>query len=238
MFSFLFSILFFVPSFDLSYLQRMYERTDLSALFLEPQFLQAQELFFSVVEDMHGEVDFEIADMREVHAVAALWEFSQGKKVLDVGCGSVEAYVLEDTFRDRYPPFFAEMMSRRGAAVTGVDIRTNPSAAYDHLVLDCTQSDWTTSLNPSYDIIACFNVFNAPSSPFEHDASLCDQLLSDMTSLLSADGILILTLRDDLFTDTHSFDDRKVCAEQYCTSHGFEMLFFDGNGVWGRGMKN
>ncbi len=219
---------------NLPYLERMRDAKNPSIFLTDASFLQAQDLFFSVVEDMHGEVDFEIADMREVHAVAALWGAMQGKTVLDIGCGSLEEYVLEDTFRDKYPPFFAEMMMKQGALVTGIDIRPNKSATYRHRVLDCTQSSWTSSLESSYDLIACFNVFNAPQSPFEQSASLCDQLLHDMKSLLSDDGILLLTLRDDLFLNPRTFEDRSLCSKEYASLHGFTILFFDGNGVWMR----
>jgi hypothetical protein len=66
---------------DLDYLRRIAQRTDLSVLFHDATFLAAQDLFFSVVNDMHGEVDFEIADMREVHAVAALWDSAQENRM-------------------------------------------------------------------------------------------------------------------------------------------------------------
>ena len=176
---------------------------------------------------MKGTVDFDIADMREVHAVAALGDV-KGLQVLDIGCGSLEPYVLEDTFRDRYPPFLSEMLTRRGAHVTGVDSRPNPSATYDHRVLDLTTGDWTASLEPTYDIIACLSVFNAPESPFEHDAALCDRLMESMHDLVTPDGMLIVTVRDDLIASPTVEED--VAA--YVASKGFTLLHREGNTVW------
>ncbi len=211
---------------DLDYLRRMKQRTGPDALLREKKFMSAQGLFFSVVEALNGTVDFEIADMREVHAVAALGKDVKGKRVLDIACGSVEPYVLEDTFRDRYPPFFAEMLTKLGAVVTGTDIRTNPAAGYDHRVLDCTKADWAASLQPPYDIVACFNVFNAPHSPFEHDPALCDRIMKDIHGLLAPDGIAIVTLRDDISN-----------AESYVKLKGFSMIHCDGNTVWIRPIR-
>lgn len=213
---------------DLSYLRRIKDRSSLADTLHEPKFLAAQELFFSVVRDMQGSTDFDIADMREVHAVAALGDV-KGVKVLDVGCGSLEPYVLEDTFRDRYPPFFAEMLAKRGADVTGTDIRPNPAAGYRHLTLDCTKEHWMKSFRAPYDIIAALSIFNAPKSPFEHDAALCDRMMDDMRSVLSPDGILIVTLRDDLFTNKKQAEN---AAKTYVTSKGFSLLHLDGNCAW------
>ena len=213
---------------DLEYLRRIEERTDLASLLREPKFPRAQQLFFSVVDSLGGTVDFDVADMREVHAVAALGEGLKGKRVLDIACGSTEPYVLEDTFRDRYPPFFAEMLVTLGANVTGTDIRPNPSASYDHRVLDLTKDDWAKTLEAPYDIIACFNVFNAPSSPFEHDAELCDRIMMEMHKLLSPDGLLIVTLRDDFFKGTEP----KSRMAQYCEQQNFSVLHCDGNCAW------
>lgn len=197
-------------------------------LLRDQKFLAAQKLFFSVVSELGGEVDFDIADMREVHAVAALGDV-KGLKVLDVGCGSPEAYVLEDTFRDRYPPFLAEMLAKLGADVTGTDIRPNPKAGYRHLTLDCTKESWMKSFRAPYDIIACLSIFNAPKSPFEHEAALCDRMMDDMRSVLSPDGILIVTLRDDLFTNKKQTEN---AAQTYVTSKGFSLQHLDGNCAW------
>lgn len=190
-------------------------------------FLRAQKLFFDVVSSLGGEVDFDIADMREVHAVATVWDHAEGARVLDLGCGSVEKYVLEDTFRDRYPPFFAEMMVRLGAHVTGIDIRDNPNASYDHLVLDLTQPDYIDKLEPPYDVIACLSLFNAPESPFENDPDLCHQLMNDMHTLLKQGGVLIVTLRDEFFTGADK-------TETYLKKYGFELLHAHGNSVWAK----
>ncbi len=198
---------------DIPYLQRITNRTSLADIVCEPKFLDAQTLFFDVVAELGGSVDFDIADMREVHAIAALGSVV-GMRVLDIGCGSTDSYVLDDTFRDRYPPFLAEMLTKRGALVTGIDIRPNPSARYEHRVLDLTKSDWTRALEPPYAIVVCLNIFNAPKSPFEHDADLCNRMMRDMHALLSESGMLIVTLRDgehdtekgvgpDLFSELH-----------------------------------
>lgn len=180
------------------------------------QFLDAQKLFFDVVRGLGGSVDFDIADMHEVHAVAALAEHAKGLRVLDLGCGSSEGYVLDDTFRDRYPPFFAEMMARLGAMVTGVDIRPQANAGYDHRVLDLADPGWVKKVVGPYDLIACFSLFNAPESPFEHDPALCDRIMDDIRGLLAPDGIVVVNLRDG------SFD----------TPKGFQLLHLDGNCAW------
>ena len=215
-------------SLDLDYLRRI-EIRDPATLLREPAFLKAQALFFSVIAAMGGSVDFEIADMREVHAITALGDI-KGLKILDVGCGSTEPYVLEDTFRDRYPPFFAEMAARLGADVTGIDIRPNLGAGYRHLTLDCTKETWMTSFRSPYDIITCLSIFNAPKSPFEHDDALCDRLMDDMRSVLSPDGILIVTLQDSLFKG----DDHIAKAGEYVASKHFTLLHMDGNCAWMR----
>lgn len=219
-------------SIDLSYLQRIQAASNPSALLLEPAFLDAQELFFEVVREMGGSVDFDIADMREVHAIAALGSSEKGIKVLDVGCGSPEEYVLEDTFRDKYPPFFAAMLQKRGAQVTGVDIRPFPAATYDHRVLDITKPTWVEALQPQYDMVACLNIFNAPKSPFEHDVKLCERLTQDMMSLVQVGGILLLTLRDDVLDQKKDTSERKKLVESMYRSIGFQLLFLDQNCAW------
>ncbi len=205
---------------ELPYLQRIAKRQSPASLLHEPKFLHAQKLFFDVAKDLGGSVDFDIADMREVHAVAAL-EDPKGKHMLDIGCGSTEPYVLEDTFRDRYPPFFAEMLTTLGANVTGIDIRPNPNAQYDHRVLDLMKPDWMKTLTPPYDIIACLSLFNAPKSPFENDPKLCDKIMTNMHSLLAKDGLLIVTLRDD-----------EKDPNAYLESMKFRLLHRDGNCAW------
>ncbi len=212
---------------NLDYLRRILNATP-AALLHEPQFLKAQTLFFSVVEGMGGEVDFDIADMREVHAVAALGDVS-GLRVLDIGCGSTEPYVLGDSFRDRYPPFFAEMMTRLGAKVTGLDTRPNPTAQYDHRIVDCTKPDWIRGLESPYDVIAILSLFNAPESPFENDPKLCDLLLEHARDLLSADGCLIATLRDDAF-GAHGRSEDRIRTDM--SSKGLFLTHLDGNCAW------
>lgn len=219
-----------MPFVDLDYLRRVRGAGDPRLLLLEPKFLDAQELFFSVVGALGGSVDFDVADMREVHAVAALGDV-KGLRVLDVGCGSIEPYVLEDTFRDRYPPLFAEMLAKRGAEVTGIDIRANPTARYDHRVFDCTKGDWVRSLVSPYDIVACLSLFNAPGSPFEHDAALCDRLIDKMRGLLSPDGLLIVTLRDDFFDGTPTAQ-REQRMGAYAKAKGLRVVHVNGNCAW------
>lgn len=215
---------------DLDYLRRVRDREGLAALMHDRQFLDAQELFFDVVKDLGGSVDFDVADMHEVHAIAALAEGAKGLRVLDLGCGSSEAYVLEDTFRDRYPPFFAEMMARLGATVTGVDIRPQANAGYDHRVLDLADPAWIEKVEGPYDVIACFSLFNAPESPFEHDKALCDRLMADMRGLLAPDGVAVLNLRDELFAASAN----EAGAKAYVESMGFAVLHLDGNCAWMR----
>ena len=55
----------------------------------------------------------------------------RGMRVLDLGCGSVDQ---GEYFSDQYLPFNAEILTRLGAQVVGVDIRPNPNASYDHRV--------------------------------------------------------------------------------------------------------
>jgi len=214
------------PDFD--YLRRVRDRTDLAALLHDKKFLDAQTLFFDVVGQLGGGVDFDIADMHEVHAVAALADKAKGLRVLDLGCGSTEDYVLEDTFRDRYPPFFAEMMTKLGASVMGIDIRPQANAGYNHLVLDLADPSWAAAVKETYDVIACFSLFNAPASPFEHDAVLCDRLMDDMRDLLTPEGIVIANLRDELFAESSN----EAGARAYVRSKGFELLHLDGNCAW------
>lgn len=213
---------------DFDYLRRVRDREDLAALMHDAQFLDAQKLFFDVVKDLGGSVDFDIADMHEVHAVAALAAHAKGMKVLDLGCGSSEGYVLEDTFRDRYPPFFAEMLARLGASVTGVDIRPQENAGYDHRVLDLTDPAWVGDVEGPYDVIACFSLFNAPESPFEHDAALCDRIMDDMRGLLAPGGIVVANLRDEFFAESAN----EAGVKTYVESRGFTLVHLDGNCAW------
>ena len=178
--------------------------------------------------DLKGQVDFDVADMHEVHAVAALADKAKGLRVLDLGCGSSEDYVLEDTFRDRYPPFFAEMLARLGARVTGIDIRPQANAGYDHRVLDLASVEWMRSIGGPYDVIACFSLLNAPKSPFEHDPVLCDRLMDDMRGLLAKDGVVVVNLRDELFAESSN----EAGAKAYVESRGFTLLHLDGNCAW------
>ena len=83
------------------------------------------------------------------------------------------------------------------------------------------------TLASPYDIVAVLSLFNAPGSPFEHDPVLCDRLIDDFKMLLKPDGILIVTLRDDLFTHGSS-----VRAGEYAASKGFRVLHLDGNCAW------
>lgn len=214
------------PDFD--YLRRVRDRTDFAALLHDAKFLDAQKLFFAVVGQLGGSVDFDIADMHEVHAVAALADAARGSRVLDLGCGSTEDYVLEDTFRDRYPPFFARMLAQRGAIVTGIDTRPQADAGYDHLVLDLADPAWISAVKAPYDVIACFSLFNAPESPFEHDPALCDRLMDDMRGLLAPDGVVIVNLRDELFSESAN----EAGARAYVQSKGFKLLYLDGNCAW------
>ncbi len=214
----------------MEYLRRVRDREDLAMLMHDGQFLDAQKLFFDVVKELGGSVDFDIADMHEVHAVAALAAHAKGAKVLDLGCGSSEGYVLEDTFRDRYPPFFAEMLVRLGATVTGVDIRPQANAGYDHRVLDLVDPAWGEKVEGPYDVIACFSLFNAPESTFEHDAALCDRIMDDMRGLLAPGGIVVANLRDELFADSSNEEG----ARAYVESRGFDLLHIDGNCAWMR----
>lgn len=213
---------------DLDYLRRIKEREGLAMLMHDRRFLDAQKLFFDVVRNLGGAVDFDIADMHEVHAVAALATHAKGMKVLDLGCGSSEEYVLEDTFRDRYPPFFAEMLACLGATVTGVDIRPQVNAGYDHRVLDLTDPAWVGDMERPYDVIACFSLFNAPESPFEHDAALCDRIMDDMRGLLAPEGVVVANLRDELFAASAN----EAGAKSYVERRGFDLLHIDGNCAW------
>ncbi len=212
----------------MDYLRRVRDREDLAMLMHDGQFLDAQKLFFDVVKSLGGSVDFDIADMHEVHAVAALAAHAKGAKVLDLGCGSSEDYVLEDTFRDRYPPFFAEMLVRLGATVTGVDIRPQENAGYDHRVIDLTDPAWVNAVDGPYDVIACFSLFNAPESPFEHDPALCDRIMDGMRGLLAPDGVVIVNLRDELFAESSN----EAGAKSYVESRRFDLLHIDGNCAW------
>ncbi len=220
--------------FDKFYLQHIdsLQAGEEQLLLLEPQFLQAQDLLFAAANDLGGSFDFDIADMRETHIAAALGESVQGKKILDIGCGSTEKYVLEDTFRDRYPPLMAHMLMKLGGEVTGTDIRPNPSANYDHRVSDVSQSSWLEKTDPPYDIVLCLSLFNAPESPFEHNQILCKKLMQEIASTLQPGGLLIATLPEELFPEHQSMDVWAKNARSFLEESNLTLLHCGRSMVW------
>lgn len=221
-------------SFDQSYLQRIdsLQAGDEQLLLLEPQFLQAQDLLFAVAKDLGGAFDFDIADMRETHIAAALGDNVQGKNILDVGCGSTGKYVLEDTFRDRYPPLMAHMLTKLGGKVTGIDIRPNPSAKYDHRVADISQSSWLETTNPPYDIVLCLSLFNAPESPFEYNQTLCKKLMKEISSTMQPNGLLIATLPEELFPESESVEVWAKNAQGFLDESNLTLVHCGRSMVW------
>lgn len=220
--------------FDQSYLQRIdaLEAGEEQLLLLEPQFLQAQDLLFAAAKDLGGSFDFDIADMRETHIAAALENHVKGKKILDIGCGSTEKYVLEDTFRDRYPPLMAHMLATLGAKVTGIDIRPNPTAKYDHRVADLSQSSWIETIDPPYEIVLCLSLFNAPESPFEHNQLLCKKLMQEIASTVKPEGLLIATLPEELFPEQQSMEVWTKNAQSFLDESNLTLLHCGRSMVW------
>lgn len=218
-------------SIDTSYLRRIDALQKPQDLLHEPQFLAAQDLLFEVIDQLNGSVDFDIADMRETHIVAALGDQISGRRILDVGCGSPEPYVLDDTFRDRYPPLLAAMLTNQGAMVTGIDSRPNPTATYDHRVADLADPQWMHQATAPFDIIVCLSVFNAPESVFQEDPSACLQLMTQMRSLLSQDGMLIATLPESVFAHV-PFAQWSKRARTYLQPLGYSLLHCGRHCVW------
>ena len=71
-----------------------------------------------------------------------------GMNVLDLGCGSTEQ---KDYHSNRWLPYMAEVLTRLGARVTGIDYRPNPKATYNHRIVDLMNDDITIEGN--FDLI-------------------------------------------------------------------------------------
>ncbi len=221
---------------DFDYLRRCdaLEPNETQRLLADPQFLTAQEDLFATIHRIGGTVDFDIADMREVHISAALGTSVRDAHVLDIACGSMEEYVLDDTFRDRYPPLLAEMLEAQGAHVTGVDVRPNPGATYAHLTRDLTNAAWTDGLERQFDVTTCISLFNAPKSPFLSDLTACDTLLDQIRNTLKPNGVLIATLPDQLLLEDTPNEQRWKIADQYLQERGWHLLHIGKGMVWAR----
>lgn len=206
--------------------------SDPSLLLRNSRFLESQSKFFSVLQDLEVTLDCDIADVREVHVMAALADQLKGATVIDVGCGSFEAYVKDSTdIRDNYPPLMAECLQRMGSSVTGVDIRPNAKASYDHRMLDVMKSDWTNGL-ATYDLVLCFSVFNAPDAQFRSNPSLCAKLMQDLSGILRPGGLMVLTLPEHLFpTDAplSVWSDNVRC---YLAPFGLRLVHCGRTAVW------
>ena len=75
----------------------------------------------------------------------------EGWKVIDLGCGAPD-----DKWRYHHKgwlPYKAEVLSDLGAKVVGVDLRENPSASYEHKVVDfgefCDHYHYGDCFNPN-----------------------------------------------------------------------------------------
>ncbi len=87
----------------------------------------------------------------------------EGWKIIDLGCGSPDEEVRNDDwlgrdFAGRYHkgwlPYKAEVLTSLGARVVGVDYRPNPSASYEHRVVDfgdfCDHFHYGDCFNPEF----------------------------------------------------------------------------------------
>jgi 2-polyprenyl-3-methyl-5-hydroxy-6-metoxy-1,4-benzoquinol methylase len=179
--------------FDQQRIRALFGSGSLASLFEEkPELRNIRDVVFNVIREMGGTVapTTRLRSTETLVLLAALGEYVKDARILDVGCGSDSDYVLlSNDFSNRYPPVLAESAQRQGAQVTGIDWRENPSATYDHRVIDVSR-DWTAQIGAPYDIVACTALFNAPDSQFCRDDVKTRTLIRQLGETLSPEGVL------------------------------------------------
>jgi hypothetical protein len=100
------------------------------------------------------------------------YESLRGKKILDLGCGSVESYVDNGIFAKPgdYEPWLCRALHRCGAKPIGVDIHSNDGEVFEHIQADLSkpgalQSLFDASHHSSFDGIVSSMFLKGGCSP-------------------------------------------------------------------------
>ncbi|MBD2462403.1 class I SAM-dependent methyltransferase [Oscillatoria sp. FACHB-1407] len=157
-----------------------------------------------------------------------------GFNVLDIGCGSLSPYGspekdnLLDRFYSDQPPIAAELLQILGAHTVGIDSRPNSREVYDyqttykHRTMEfCDVGKWLTSLDHSFDIVSCINLFN--KSGFAYHYNLPHQIIHFLTGIrkaMSPGGLLYCTL-----PIIPSSPENKQLNEQIFNGSGFKVIY-------------
>jgi len=120
--------------------------------------------------------------------ITLLEESISGVNVLDVGCGSP----LNHEFGEyHFLPLVAEALQSRGAEVVGIDRYDNPSALYDHRVVDIRQLNWISNLD-IVDLIVCIDVMDDKNSGLHCRPGNVRRFLQTLKEVVSPRGAIFL----------------------------------------------
>ena len=133
------------------------------------------------------------------------YESLRRKKILDLGCGSINSYVDNGVFAKPgdYEPWLCRALHKFGAKPIGVDIRSNEGEAFEHIQKDLSkpgalQSLFDASHDSSFDAIVVSMFVKENCSPLLEKMTtepqrmeLEAEIMREVLRLLKDDGILL-----------------------------------------------